>query len=175
MTGNDPEKMHIISTTRPAEWFYRFCNAFGLMRDRVYPLEYCLITKLFEILPDHYRSVFEQQFACYNRFERSGWGWTELQMRRKYRGKIHFPEELRVPTEKDDIRLASIKFGIPGGVERFNLPYGVTEFNVVFHVFNGRLFDLSFGEDYRPIRFCDEIDVIRYKVNRTDFPSLESD
>lgn len=153
-----------------SEWLYRFCNAFGFMTDRLYPLEAFLIGKLFEVLPEGYRAAFEKQFVCLKIFQRSGWGWTMLAMfPMRYfwqrRGAHHFPAELRVAVDRDDVRLASFKFRVRGREE---------ENNAVFHVVEGRLFSIDFGEDYRPIRFADDLEIIRYKINRSDFPSLES-
>lgn len=158
--------MHLISPGL-SESVYRVCNAFGFMADRLYPIEACLIGRLFDHLPEDYRVLFQKQFDCYSTFQRGGWGWTQLLMYPKsllLSRRTPFPNELKVETEKEDVRLASFKFRVQGQEE---------ENNAVFHVVNGRLFSIDFGADYRPLRFADDLEILKYKVNRSSFPSLE--
>lgn len=158
-----------MRVTKPglSEWVYLFCNSFGFMADRLYPIEACLFRELFAVLPDSQREVFEKQLACLKVFQRwSGWRTLAMFPIRHFwqpRGVDYFPAEFRVPVEQDEVRLASFKFRVPGHEQ---------EISVTFHLVNGRLFTLEFGTDYHPTRFARELEIVRYKVNYDIFPAI---
>ena len=125
-----------------SEWIYLFANAFGFMADRLYPIEAFLVRKLFDNLPDNYKEPFRKQFDSYTTFQRGGWGWTQLLMYPKnlfMSRRAPMRSDLLVPTEKEDVRLASFKF---------RAPEQEGENNAVFHVVGGRLYTIDFGKDY---------------------------
>lgn len=155
--------MKLIPQNRARRWLYLFLNAFSPVPDRLKPLEYSLLQHLLAELPQPYRDAFETQLNAYSVFQ-SGPRGRSLEMYRGMFRRTLFPPALRVPTEKDEVRLASIKFRIPGETETFN---------AVFVVLLGLIRTLEFNRNYQPFRHCDEIEIVKVDLNHEVLPAVD--
>jgi hypothetical protein len=136
--------------------FWGLTGSVGMMHNSLFPIEAALVEKLFGMVDRSLSLRLQKQFGCYNHFDRGG-EWREFGMRRKTWGKVNFPSELKIQTEKTDVRIASFKFNTNGRQ---------TPNWAVFHLVRGRLFCVEFGTSYKSIRFENEINVQEFRLNR---------
>ncbi|MCW5551860.1 MAG: hypothetical protein KIS67_06780 [Verrucomicrobiae bacterium] len=136
--------------------FWILNGSIGFVDNSVFPLELSLVERLLALVDAPFASSLRKQFDCYNSFWRGG-EWRTFEMRRVVRGQVSFPSELKVETEKNDVRIASMKFSTSGSA---------TVNWAVSHLVNGRFFSIEFGESYKPIRFAREIQVLEFRPNR---------
>lgn len=136
--------------------FWTLNGSIGFVDDSLFPLEQVLVEKLLEMVDGPLASQLRKQFECCNYFWRGGY-WRTFEMERVIRRRAKFPGDLKIETEKSDVRIASMKFRTKGCA---------TSNNAVFHLASGRLFSIEFGESYKPVRFESEIEVLDFKPNR---------